>query len=312
MGTQTLTFTQRLKRDCKYNLRRIKKHKIHYLFLLPFVIAFTLFTIIPVGMSILLSFTSFNMLEFPKFVGFDNYFNLFLNDSIFITAVKNTLIFAIITGPLGYILSFMFAWLLNELDHAARVVFTIIFYAPSISGGIFVIWTYMFSGDAHGLINSFLLKMGLTNNAIQFFQDPEWMMPICIIVILWMSLGTTFLIFIAGFQGLDRQYYEAAAIDGIKNRWQELWYITLPLLKSQLLLNAILSITSAFSVGAVVSALCGFPSVDYAVHTIVHHMTDYGSLRYEMGYASAVATVLFLMMIISRKLVRRLLKGVGD
>lgn len=312
MEKQTLTFSERLKRDCTIKMKIAKRHRIHYLFMLPFAVVFFLFTVLPVTISIAFSFTSFNMLEMPNWVGFNNYYRLFLNDGIFLTSLKNTLLIACVTGPLGYIFAFMFAWLLNELTRTVRVIFTIVFYAPSISGGIFIIWQYIFSGDSQGLLNSVLLNLNLISTPIQFLQDPSWMLILCILIILWMSLGTTFLIFIAGFQGLDQQYYEAAAIDGIRNRWQELWYITLPLLKSQLLLNAVLSITSAFGVGSVTTALFGFPSKDYAAHTIINHMTDYGTTRYEMGYASAVATVLFLLMYLTNLLIKKLLRGVGE
>ena len=277
----------------------------------PYAILFFVFTVLPVAVAILLSFTSFNMLEAPKFIGIANYYKMFLNDDIFITSVKNTLIMAVLIGPGGYILSFLFAWLINELSRLMRVIFTIIFYAPSLAGGMLTIWTFFFSGDATGYVNGTLMKLGIVNGPIIFFQDEAYMIPLIIFVSLWMSLGTTFLSFIAGFQGVDKQYYEAAAIDGIRNRWQELWYITLPLLKPQLFFGAVMSITSAFGVGAVVTALCGSPSTNYAAHTVMNHITDYGSTRYEMGYACALATVLFVIMIDSNKLVQKLISHVG-
>lgn len=309
---ENLSFKSRLKRDMQYQMKLIKKSRKYYLFILPYFIIFAVFTVMPVIISIIFSFTSFNMLQQPKFIGFDNYFRLFFNDSVFMEyAFKNTMIFALTTGPIGYIMAFMFGWLVNELTHGMRVLFTIIFYAPSISGGIYVMWTYLFSGDAQGLVNSVMLRLGMTNSAIQFFTDEKYMVPLIILIMLWMSLGTMFLIFIAGFQGIDKQYYEAAAIDGINNRWQELWYITLPLLRPQLLLNAVLTITGSFGVGDQVTALCGFPSANYQAHTIMNHLTDYGSIRYEMGYACAIATVLFLLMIGCNVLIHKLLKKVG-
>ena len=275
-------FKARLKSDCRLTLRAMRKHRVHYLFMLPYLLLFTLFTILPVIVAVLLSFTSFNMLSAPEFIGVDNYFRLFLNDDIFIIALKNTLLFAVIVGPGGFLLSFFFAWLINELSHNMRVFFTIIFYAPSISGGIYIIWNYLFSGDAQGYVNSILRKLGIIQTPIQFFQNPDYMFPILIVIILWMSLGTSFLVFIAGFQGVDKQYFEAAALDGISNRWQELWYVTLPMMKPQLLLSAVLSITGSFGVGDVITNLCGFPSTNYAVHTIMNHLSDYGTTRYEM------------------------------
>ncbi len=307
-----MSFWRRVREDLCYQLHQIKMHRTHYLFMLPHALVFTTFTVIPVIIAICLSFTSFNMLETPEFVGLNNYFRLFLNDEIFTKAVGNTLLFAVVTGPLGYLMSFMFAWLINELSHVPRVLFTIVFYAPSISGGMFVIWNYLFSGDSQGLVNSLLLRMNMITEPILFFQDSNFMMPLIMLIILWMSLGTTFLVFIAGFQGVDRKFYEAAAIDGINNRWQELWYITLPLLKPQLMLNAVLAITNAFGVGDIITQLAGFPSTNYAVHTIMNHLHDYGTIRYEMGYACTIATVLFVIMLGSNLLIQRLLKRVGE
>ena len=274
-------FKARLKSDCRLTLRAMRKHRVHYLFMLPYLLLFTLFTILPVIVAVLLSFTSFNMLSAPEFIGVDNYFRLFLNDDVFIIALKNTLLFAVIVGPGGFLLSFFFAWLINELSHNMRVFFTI------------------------------LRKLGIIQTPIQFFQNPDYMFPILIVIILWMSLGTSFLVFIAGFQGVDKQYYEAAALDGISNRWQELWYVTLPMMKPQLLLSAVLSITGSFGVGDVITNLCGFPSTNYAVHTIMNHLSDYGTTRYEMGYACTLATILFLMMIFCNSVIRKLLKSVG-
>ena len=311
MNTANTTPAERFKTELSYTMRQIKMHRAHYAFMLPYFLVFTVFMIIPVAIAIVLGFTSFNMLEQPDFVGFQNYFRLFLNDEIFVTAIKNTVVFAVIIGPGGYLMSFMFAWLINELTRGVRVLLTIVFYAPSISGGMYVVWKYLFNGDQQGLVNSILFRLRIIDKPLLFFEDPEYMVPLVIVVSLWMSLGTTFLVFIAGFQGMDKRYYEAGAIDGIRNRWQELWYITLPMMKPQLLLNAVLSISNAFTVGSVVTALCGFPSTDYAAHTIINHIQDYGLERYEMGYACAIATLLFVVMLSCNMAVNKLLKGIG-
>lgn len=312
MATKNSAFRSRLKRDAQAGLYRAKRHRVHYLFMLPYMIMFITFMVLPMIIAICLSFTSFNMLEQPQLIGFQNYYRLFLNDNIFSIAIKNTIVLAVIIGPVGYLMSFLFAWLINELAHWVRVFMTIVFYAPSISGGMYIMWTYLFSSDQQGYVNSLLFRLGFTQEPLLFFQDSRFMMPLVIIVSLWMSLGTTFLVFIAGFQGLDKRYYEAAAIDGIKNRWQELYFITLPMLKPQLFLNAVLSISSAFAVGDVVVSLCGFPSTNYAVHTIMNHIQDYGFTRYEMGYACAMATLLFSLMIGCNLAVQKLLKGIGS
>lgn len=296
----------------QWTWKEMKRNKVAYLMVAPYVLLFTVFTVIPVVLSVLLSFTEFNLLEPPTFLFLDNYIRLFLDDDIFMTAVQNTFVFAVIVGPASYLMSLLVAWFINELPPKIRAVVTLIFYAPSISGQVYLIWGTLFSGDSYGWVNGTLLKFGLIDSEIQFFQDADWVMPLCIVVSLWTSLGTSFLSFIAGLQGVDRSMYEAAAVDGIRNRWQELWYVTLPSMKPQMMFGAIMSITGTFGFGGVVTALCGFPSVDYRAHTIMHHLSDYGSTRFEVGYASAIAVVLFAIMIGSNMLVKKLLSKVGQ
>jgi len=292
-------------------LSQIWRGRISYAFLLPFASIFTLFTVMPVVISIFYSFTYNNMLEPPKFIGFANYIKLFTNDDVFIIALKNTLVFAVITGPVGYALSFLVAWLINELPDRLRAVFVLIFYSPSIAGSIYIIFAILFSGDFYGYVNATLMNLGLSDHPIEWLVDPKYMSFVIILCVLWTSMGAGFLSFVAGLKSMDKQYYEAGAIDGIKNRWQELWFITLPLMKPQLMFGAILSITGAFSIHEVTMALVGFPSTEYAGHTIVNHLWDYGYLRFDMGYASSISTILFVIMIGCNKAINHLLRKVG-
>jgi len=293
-------------------IQEVRHHKELYLMLLPFTLLFCIFVILPVLSSVAISFTDFNMLQFPKWMGVDNYVRLFLDDDVFLIAVRNTLLFAIMTGPLSYMMCFVFAWLINELKPKIRSFVTLVFYAPAISGNVFFIWQFLFSGDTYGLINGNLLKLGIINQPIQWFIDPRYNLTIIIVIQLWMSLGTSFLAFIAGLQSVDRTLYEAGSIDGIKNRWQELWYITLPSMKPQLLFGAVMQIAASFSVSTISMSLAGFPSTNYSAHTIVLHMLDFGTIRYEMGYASAIAVVLFVIMLVVKNLIERMLRYVGN
>lgn len=290
----------------------MKKNKVAYAMVAPFMILFFVFTIFPVILSIVLSFTDFNMLEMPHFLFLDNYIRLFLDDDIFILAAQNTLIFACITGPVSYLLSLLIAWFINELSPKVRSVVTLVFYAPSISGSVYLVWQTLFSSDSYGWVNGTLINLGIIDDAILWFKDADYVMPLCIIVALWTSLGTAFLSFIAGLQNVPRHLYEAGAVDGIKNRWQELWYITLPYMRPQLMFGAVLSITQSFGFGHIVDALCGFPSVEYAAHTIVHHLNDYGGQRYEMGYASAIAVILFVVMVGANLIIKKGLSKIGQ
>ncbi len=282
-----------------------------YLFVAPYTVLFFIFTVIPVGASILLSLTNWNVLETPSFVGLKNYFKLFLEDPIFPLAIRNTLLISIITGPVSFFLSLFVAWLVNEFDHRLRTLLTLLFYAPSLSGGVYLVWQIILSNDANGLLNALLMDLNVIYQPILWTTDTKYMFASCIAVVLWMSLGTSFLSFIAGFQNVDRTLYEAGAVDGLKNRWQELWYITLPSMRPQLMFGAVMSITGSFGIGDVISGIFGFPSTNYALHTLVHHLQDHGNIRFEMGYASAIATVLFLIMIVSNRLVQRLLAKLG-
>ena len=296
----------------QWTWREMKKNKVAYVMIAPFMILFFIFTVWPVILSIALSFTDFNMLEMPNFVGLTNYVRLFLDDDTFILAAQNTLIFASITGPVSYIMALLIAWFINELGPKLRSVVTLIFYAPSISGSVYLVWQTLFSSDSYGWVNGTLLNLGWIDKEIRFFQDVDYIMPLCIVVALWTSLGTAFLSFIAGLQNVPRHLYEAGAVDGVKNRWQEFWYITLPYMRPQLMFGAVLSITQAFSFGGIVTALCGFPSTEYAAHTIMHHLDDYGGQRYELGYASTIAVVLFVVMIGANLIIKKGLSKIGQ
>jgi len=312
---QSTSFASRfmaMKRDqFQHGLAQARRNKICYLFLAPYAILFFTFFILPIGTSIFYSFTYYNILEPARFIGLQNYVNLVLQDEVFLTAIKNTLMIAVITGPVGYILSFLFAWFINELPKWLRAVAVVVFYAPSIAANAYTVFSIIFRGDAYGYLNSLLMEFGLIEAPRLWLTDPNYMMTILIIVILWMSMGTGFLSFVAGFQGIDKSMYEAGYVDGVRNRWQELYHITLPSMKPMLLFGAVMSITTAFNVSDVPRMLCGYPSTDYAARTVVTHLFDYGFSRFEMGYASAIATILFLIMILCKKAIAALLGRVG-
>lgn len=277
----------------------MKRHKVSYLFLAPFLLFFILFTIIPVVTSIVLSFTYYNILETPKFIGLSNYRLLFVDDDIFLKAIGITLKFAIITGPVGYVMAFLLAWLISQIPIKYRFFYTLCFYTPSITSAVAmsVVWLYLFAGDRKGLINYWALRLGILNEPFLFLQDVRSIVPVIIIVSLWMSMGIAFLAFLAGLQNVPKDLYEAGSIDGVKYRWQELWYITIPSVKPQLLFGAVMQVVFSLQVFDVSVQLVGIPSPLYAGHTILTHLFDYAFIRFEMGYASAIAVVLFFMMV---------------
>lgn len=279
--------------------------------LAPFLICFVVFMVVPVAASIVLSFFRYDMLGTPEFIGFDNYFRMIMEDKVFGISLANTLYFAIITGPVGFMLSFILAWFINELGPRARSVLSFLFYSPALMGNVYFIWQVMFSGDSYGYVNSLLISLNVISEPIQWFSNPNYSMTLVILIQLWMSMGVSFLANISGLQNVDVSLYEAAAIDGVKNRWQELWYITLPSMKNILLFSAVMQIQASFSVSGIATTLTGNPSVNYSTHTIVTHLTDVSSVRYEMGYAAAISVFLFLMMAFARIGIGKLLDATG-
>ena len=291
--------------------RFVRRYWEDYAFIAPYLLLFIVFTIVPVAIAIGFSFCYFNGLEAPVFIGLENYFTLLLDDALFTKAFVNTLALAVVTGPVGFLLCLFLAWLVNEFSPKLRAVMTLLFYAPSISGGVYMIWSLIYSGDSYGLLNGLLMGMGVIYEPVQWLTDSKVMFGAAVAVILWTSLGTSFLSFIAGFQNVDRRLYEAGAVDGIRNRWEELWHITLPAMKPQMMFGAVMSITTSFNVGDIITGLFGFPSANYTLHTMMHHLQDYGNVRFELGYSSAIATILFAIMVGSNLIIQKLLAKVG-
>jgi len=282
-----------------------------YLFLAPHYLLFTAFIIIPVVVAIGLSFTNFNTIQMPAFSGVKNYLSLLLDDDIFMQKVlPNTVIFSVVVGPGGYIVSFLLAWVLSQLPKIPRTVLALIIYSPSLTAGttMAVIWKVLFSGDQLGLINNYLLQLGIITEPIIYLQSKEFLLPIIIAIALWSSMGVGFLAMLAGLQNVDKSLYEAAMIDGMKNRLQELFYITVPSVKPQMYFGAIMAIVATFQQGAIGVQLSGSnPTPQYAGQLIVNHIEDYGFIRYEMGYASAVSVVLLIFVYVFSRIAKKTL-----
>lgn len=290
---------------------RFLANLVHYLMLSPFFILFFAFTVLPVLSSVVLSFFDFDAVSTPRWAFLDNYLRMFVQDDVFPKALSNTLVLAIVTGPLGFFIAFMLAWMVNEFGPSVRTLLSFMFYAPALAGNVYFIWQILFSGDAYGYINSTLLSWGLIVEPVQWLKNPSYALPIICIVQLWMSMGVTFLSNISGLQNVNPELYEAGAIDGVKNRWHELWYITIPSMKSIMMFGVVMQIQSAFSISVVPIALCGYPSINNSADTIVSLITDVGTSRYEMGYAAAISVVLFVLMFATKSLLGKLVNMAG-
>lgn len=289
----------------------IRSHIPLYIMIAPFALIFTTLTILPILASLFFGFTSFDSISMPQWVGLENYFRMFSSDDVFPVVLKNTILMAVITGPIGFLMSFALAWFVSEFKPFTRTLLSFMFYAPSLVGNALYIWKVAFSGERYGYINSFLMSTGLITEPIVWLKEPQYIFAIVIIVQLWQSMGISFLANISGLQNIDTGLYEAGMIDGIKSRWQEVRYITLPSMKHMLLFSAVMQIQSSFSISAVAIELAGFPSIQYAADTLVSHMSDVGSVRYELGYASAISTVLFVIMIVMRVFIGKILNVVS-
>ena len=291
---------------------RLKRGVTPYLFVLPYFSLFAVFVAVPVAIAVGLSFTNFNAVQTPSFVGIKNYIELFLQDEVFIRyVIPNTVKFAVIVGPGGYVLSFLLAWALSQVTRLPRTVMALIIYSPSMTAGttMTVIWQVLFSGDQLGYINNILMRLGVITEPIKFLQSTTWLLPVMIIVALWSSMGVGFLSMLAGLLNIDPSLYEAAHIDGIRNRVQEMFYITIPSIKPQMLFGAIMAIVNAFKQSAIGVQLSGSnPTPNYAGQLMVNHISDYGFIRYEMGYACAVSVVLLIIIWVFSKGARTLFK----
>lgn len=283
----------------------------YFLLLLPFMGLFFLFNVLPVLSSMVLSLFDYDMVSTPIWVGLSNYTRMFTSDETFLKVLGNTLRFSVVAGPLSFMLAFLLAWMINEFGTRIRVILTFIFYAPALVGNAYFIWQVFFSGDSYGYFNNALISLGLITEPIQWFQNTSYNMTIILIVQLWMSMGVSFLANISGLQNVSRDLYEAGAIDGICTRWHELWYITMPSMKSILLFGAVMQIQSVFSVSAIITTLAGYPSVNNSVDTLVSYISDVGTMRYEMGYASALSVFLFVLVLAFRFGIGALLNLVG-
>ena len=299
------------KRNAAIRQGAVREDVMFYLILLPFLLAFFIFNMLPVLASMVLSFFYYDMVSSPLFIGFGNYIRMFTADRTFFKVVGTTLKFALIVGPGGYLLAFLLAWMINEFPRAIRVLLTFVFYVPSLVGNALYIWQVMFSGDSYAYVNNILLSFGFITEPIQWFQNTSYNFFVIVLVQLWMSMGISFLANISGLQNVNTELYEAGAIDGIRTRWHELWYITLPSMKTILLFSAVMQIQAAFSISTLIKTLAGYPSVNNSVDTLVSYIEDVATSRYEMGYAAALSVFLFAVVIAFRYGIGAILNLIG-
>ncbi|WP_248926835.1 carbohydrate ABC transporter permease [Paenibacillus hamazuiensis] len=287
-------------------LSEIWQYRLSYLFIAPFMLCFVAFILIPVLAAFGLSFTYFNAIEQPRFIGWQNFQYLISQDLLFLKyALPNTFKFAVIVGPGGYVAAFLLAWLITQLPAVLRKWFALAMYTPSLTAGIAmsIVWLPLLTGDRIGYLNSILLNLGAIDEPLLWVTDKKYLMNSMIVVTLWSSMGVGFLAMLAGILNVNQELYEAGRIDGMSSRLQEIWYVTIPSMKPQMLFGAVMAIVSTFKAGAIGVELSGTnPTPQYAGHLIINHIDDYGFIRFEMGYAAAVSVFLLILMYVSNKL----------
>ncbi|URN94602.1 MAG: sugar ABC transporter permease [Candidatus Pristimantibacillus lignocellulolyticus] len=298
------------------HLQNIWKFRLSYLFITPFMLCFLAFIVVPVIAAVVLSFTYFNAIERPRFIGWQNFQYLISQDLLFLKyALPNTFKFALIVGPGGYIAAFLLAWLISQLPGKLQKWFSLAMYTPSLTIGIAmsIVWLPMLTGDRIGYLNSILLRLGIIDVPQLWVTDPDYLMNAMIVVTLWSSMGVGFLAMLAGILNINKDYYEAARIDGMKSRLQEIWYITIPSMKPQMLFGAVMAIVATFKTGAIGVELSGMnPTPAYSGHLIINHIEDFGFIRFEMGYAAAISVFLLIIMYASNRLSWGLFGTKGD
>jgi multiple sugar transport system permease protein len=280
-------------------LAQVRKLGASYMMLIPFLLLFLAFVIWPILNSFYLSFTKYSGIKAPEFIGFDNYIHLF-SDERFVTSLENTGIYVVAMVTLNSVLGLGIAMAFRKPNWVNQVC-RAMFFLPAVTSTVAtsVLWRAIFTGEDYGLANTVRHVFGL--ETISFFAQPEWTIPILVLVGLWGGVGYTMIIFLAGLQSIPGDLQEAAAIDGASSQ-QRFLFITLPLLKPTTLYIVITGLIGAFQIFDVVYLL--YPAVgnvggplDSAL-MIVPYLYDRGFDRFQLGYASSIAWVLFAIIFI--------------
>ena len=270
-----------------------------YIYTLPWVIGFVIFTAGPMAISLYYSFTRFNIIDPPVWVGLQNYVNLYYNP-IFWQSIKVTLYYALLALPLGLIAGFFLAVLLNQ-EVWGQKIWRTVFFLPSVIAGVAValMWVRLLNPNI-GLVNAFLRAIGIQGPG--WLQDPQWAIPSLVLMSLW-GVGGGMIIYLAGLQGIPTALYEAAKIDGA-NALQRFQYVTLPMMTPIIFYNLVLGLIVTFQLFTEVFVATGSGGAGNvggpARSTMVYNLYLYlNAFRYfDMGTASAMAWILFLFILL--------------
>ena len=276
-------------------LRQMRKNWSAYLFLAPGLLHFAIFTVFAVGFAFYISFHEWNIIQPDKpFVGLENYRKLF-EDPRFLRAVKNTLTF-MVGIPLGLGSGLSVALLLNTKVRG-QAIYRTLFYIPVVTPLVVssIIWKWVYQGD-YGLLNYYLLKLGIIHQKIVWLADPDLALPALIIMMIWGGTGSTMVIYLAGLQSIPEEMYDSAKVDGA-NALQRLFYITIPLLRPTTFFLFITSVIGTFQIFTEVYIMTNGGPLNRTT-TIGYYLYTKAFRQLEMGYATAMAFVLFAMIFV--------------
>ncbi|NQU95640.1 MAG: sugar ABC transporter permease [Candidatus Omnitrophica bacterium] len=279
---------------------KLNEAKWSYIFIAPAVLLFLIFVVGPVIASFYWSFTEYDAIHAPKWVGLANYKNIFFNDPRFWKSVRNTCLYTLGVIPLGTALSLLLAIAVDQ-QIRFKNFFRAIYFIPSVTSviALSVIWKWLFAGEKYGLINHILIRVGL--QPVDWLMSPVWTLPAIMIMSIWASLGYNMILFLAGLQTIPKTVYEAADIDGA-NVFDKFWHITLPLLKPFTVFVVIIGFITSFQVFERVYIMTqselGIGGVLDSALTVVAYLYDMGFRKFKMGYASALGYIVFVVVFI--------------
>lgn len=281
--------------------QKLFEQRYSYLFIAPAVILFSIFVFIPLVASFFLSFTKYNVISAPQWVGLENYRQIFFHDPRFWKALRNTALYVLGVVPVGISLSLLLAVAIDQKIRFKNF-YKMMFFMPIVTSVVAysVIWRWLFAGEKYGLINHWLIKLRLS--PVDWLMNPHWILPAIMIVSIWGGLGYNMFLLLAGLQTIPSTFYEAADIDGAGG-WYKFWHITLPLLRPTLIFVLIMSVINSFQVFEQVYILTagtgeGVGGVLDSALTIVSYLYEKGFQRFEFGAASAIAYILFAIILL--------------
>ena len=276
--------------------RQLDWHPIAFVFIAPALLLFLIFIFVPLFASLFLSFTQYNVLHPPVWAGLANFRQLMFHDPRFWKAFRNTVCYVVGVVPIGISTALVLAAALEELTRGKQL-FKVLYFIPTVTSvvAIAAVWKWLFAGEKFGLINYFLIRLGF--HPVDWLLSPTWILPAIMIMSIWAGLGYNLVFFSAGISTIPQTLYEAAKVDGA-SWWGRFWNVTVPMLRPTLVFVVVMAVINSFQVFDQVYIMTGGTGegtggvLDSGL-TMVSYLYDQGFMQFHMGYASAIAYLIF-------------------